>query len=452
MPTPALAPNSSNGHLADAPALRTGRPPGTPLPRGGQLPPWILRPGPTMRRWQRRYGDIFSLHIDPGTPWVMVADPDAVATIFRAGAHEVHAGEANHILKPTLGQHSILCVDEAAHLRQRRLLLPPFHGERMQAYRDVMRDATERQLELMPRGVPFALREHTQAITLEVIMRAVFGVSERGELERLRVVLSSVVDWFGQARNLVKQVLAGPDHPRVVAGRRSVMDPLDAELFRLIRERRAAPDLEQREDVLSMLLLARDEDGEPMSDAELRDELLTLLFAGHETTATGLAWAFERMGRRPEVLERLTAEASTGASAFTDAVVKETLRLRPVVQIVVRKLMRDFELAGWLVPAGQTVAVSIYLMHRRPDLYPQPDAFAPERFLGDAAPTGYAWIPFGGGIRRCIGAAFAQVEMEVVLQTLVTNGRFETVGPSERPRRRAVTLVPDRGGQVVLAA
>ena len=405
-----------------------------------------------MRRYQRQYGDVFRLHIDPDHPWVMVADPDAVTAIFRAGPDEVHAGEANHILRPTLGEHSVLCLDDDAHLRQRRLLLPPFHGERMQAYRDVMREATERELERMPRGEPFALREHTQAITLEVIMRAVFGVTEQGELDRLRAVLGTTVAWFGNAGNLVRQVLLGPEHPRVAAGRRRLLDPLDRELHRLIAERRAAPDLQEREDVLSMLLLARDEDGEGMSDAELRDELLTLLFAGHETTATGLAWAFERMGRRPEVLARLTAEARTEATTYTDAVVKETLRLRPVVQIVVRRLLRDFELGGWLVPAGETVAVSIYLMHRRPDLYPQPDAFAPERFL-DAAPSStYAWIPFGGGIRRCIGAAFAQVEMQVVLRTLVANGTFETVGASERPTRRAVTLVPARGGQVVLHA
>jgi cytochrome P450 family 135 len=279
----------------------------------------------------------------------------------------------------------------------------------------------------------------------------VFGVTERGELDRLRGVLANTVLWFGNARNLVKQVLMGPEHPRVAAARRRLLDPLDAELYRLIGERRAAPDLAEREDVLSMLLLARDEDGEGMSDAELRDELVTLLFAGHETTATGLAWAFERMGRRPEVLERLTAEAQAGATTYTDAVVKETLRLRPVVQIVVRRLLRDFELGGWLVPEGETVAVSIYLMHHREDLYPQPDAFAPERFLDAAPNSAYAWIPFGGGIRRCIGAAFAQVEMQVVLQTLVANGSFETVGPSERPKRRAVTLVPERGGQVVLA-
>ena len=433
---------------ATSAALRTGRPPGTSLPRGAQLPAWILRPGPTMRRWQRRYGDVFSLHIDPQNPWVMVADPDAVSTLFRAGPSEVHAGEANHVLKPMLGEHSLLCIDEAEHLRQRKLLLPPFHGERMQAYRDVMREATERQLELMPRGEPFALRGYTQAITLDVIMRAVFGVTDDAELGRLRTVLNATVNGFGDPRVLVRQVVAGPDHPRVVAARRRLLDPLDEELYRIIRERRAATDLHEREDVLSMLLSARDEDGGGMSDVEARDELITLLFAGHETTATGLAWAFERMGRRPETLERLTGEARIGGTRYTDAVVKETLRLRPVVQIVVRKLMRDFELAGWQIPAGQTVAVSIYLMHRRPDLYPQPDAFAPERFLDTPPSSAYAWIPFGGGVRRCIGAAFAQVEMEVVLQTLVRNARFESVGPSERPKRRAVTLVPDRGGEV----
>ena len=192
-----------------------------------------------MRRWQRRYGDVFRAHIDPDHPWVIVADPDAVATIFRAGPEDVHAGEANHILKPALGENSVLCLDDDAHLRQRRLLLPPFHGERMQAYRDVMRDETERALERMPRGVPFALRDHTQAITLEVIMRAVFGVTERGDLDRLRAVLATTVTWFGQPRNLVQQVILGPEHPRVRAARRAHLDPLDEEIHRLIEIGRA---------------------------------------------------------------------------------------------------------------------------------------------------------------------------------------------------------------------
>jgi cytochrome P450 len=295
----------------------------------------------------------------------------------------------------------------------------------------------------MPVGEDFALRSHTQAITLEVIMRAVFGVEDAAAMARLGVPLKRFVDWAGHPGALAMVAVLGFEHPVVRRLlRERYLGPVDRELYALIAERRGAPDLAQRDDVLSMLLLARDEQGEPMSDVELRDELMTLLVAGHETTATSLAWAVERLVRHPGGLERLA-----GDPAYVDAVVKEILRLRPVVAIVLRRLLEPLEVGGHELPAGATVAPCILLVHRREDVYPEPDAFRPERFL-DQPPGTYSWIPFGGGVRRCLGAAFAQVEMQVVLQTLAESVRIEAVGGAEAVRRRGITLAPARGGQV----
>jgi cytochrome P450 len=373
----------------------------------------------------------------------MLGDPDDVRTVFTAGPERTNAGEANEILRPTLGSHSLLLLDGEEHMRQRKLMLPAFHGERIGRYREIMRAATERAIASWPAGEAFALRPHAQAITLEVIMRAVFGVEDAAAMARLREPLRRLLDWAGEPGALFVLAVLGPQN-RIV--RRLLADryvgPVDRELYALIAERRKAPDLAERDDVLSTLLLARDEDGEPMTDVELRDELLTLLVAGHETTATSLAWAVERLLRHPGGLQRLTGDAE-----YTDAVVKEILRLRPVVAIVLRKLLEPLPIAGDELPAGTIVAPCILLVHRREDVYPEPEAFRPERFLG-TAPGTYSWIPFGGGVRRCLGAAFAQVEMQVVLQTLAESARLEPVGEDETPRRRGVTLVPSRGALV----
>jgi cytochrome P450 len=307
-----------------------------------------------------------------------------------------------------------------------------------------MREATERVVASWPVGEPFALRPHAQAITLEVIMRAVFGLGEEETaVARLREPLRRMLDWAGNPAALLVVAAVGPDHPfvRRVLARRS-LEPVDRELYALIAARRAAPDLAERDDILSTLLMARGEDGEPMTDVELRDELLTLLLAGHETTATSLAWAVERLVRHPGGLERLADDRE-----YADAVVKEVLRLRPVVAIVLRRLREPLEVAGRELPAGTTVAPCILLVHRREDVYRDPETFRPERFLERPAGT-YTWIPFGGGVRRCLGAAFAQIEMQVVLQTLAQSVRLEAVGDAEGARRRGVTLMPARGGEV----
>jgi cytochrome P450 len=327
-------------------------------------------------------------------------------------------------------------------MHQRKLMLPAFHGERLRRYRAIMVEATDRVLARWPAGEPISLRPHAQAITLEVIVRAVFGVHEPEPHEHLRALVSGVLDRLTRVRRMVLIAALGPDSPRIVALFRRELGALDAELYRLIAERRTARDLAARDDVLSTLLLARDEDGRGLSDAELRDELMTLLVAGHETTANSLAWAFERLARTPGGLERVA-----GDDAYAEAAVRETLRLRPVIAVVARRLTRAAEVGGRLLPEGTVVTPCILLVHRRPDVYPDPDAFRPERFL-DRAPGTYTWIPFGGGVRRCIGATFAQMEMQVVLRRIAERVALEPVGDPEPIRRRAIALVPARGGEV----
>jgi cytochrome P450 family 135 len=426
--------------------MQEALPPGPPEPRLAQMMQWLSRPVVYAERQRDRYGEAFTARIEE-RPWVMLGDPEDVRTVFTAGPQRVNAGEANAILRPTLGSHSLLLLDGEEHLRQRKLMLPAFHGERVDRYREIMREATERAAASWSVGEAFALRPHTQAITLEVIMRAVFGLEEEASVARLREPLRRMLDWAGNPAALLIVATVGPDHPfvrRVLA--RRYLEPVDRELYALIAARRAAPDLAERDDILSTLLLARDEEGEPMTDVELRDELLTLLLAGHETTATSLAWAVERLVRHPGGWERLA-----GDGEYADAVVKEILRLRPVVAVVLRRLREPLDVAGRELPAGATVAPCMLLVHRREDVYPEPEAFRPERFL-DRAPGTYSWIPFGGGVRRCLGAAFAQIEMQVVLQTLARAVRLEAVGDAEGVRRRGVTLVPARGGEVRASA
>jgi cytochrome P450 len=422
--------------------MQEGLPPGPPEPRLAQMMQWVSRPVAYAERQRDRYGEAFTARIEE-RPWVMLGDPEDVRAVFTAGPQRVNAGEANAILRPTLGSHSLLLLDGEEHLRQRKLMLPAFHGERVDAYRQIMREATERAVTSLPVGEPFALRPHAQAITLEVIMRAVFGLEDETAVARLREPLRRMLDWAGNPAALLIVATVGPDHPfvqRVLA--RRYLEPVDRELYALIAARRAAPDLTERDDILSTLVLARDQDGEPMTDVELRDELLTLLLAGHETTATSLAWAVERLVRHPGGMERLADERD-----YADAVVKEVLRLRPVVAIVLRRLREPLEIAGRELPAGTTVAPCMLLVHRREDVYRDPETFRPERFL-DHPPGTYTWIPFGGGVRRCLGAAFAQIEMQVVLQTLARSVRLEAVGDAEGVRRRGVTLMPSRGGEV----
>jgi cytochrome P450 len=382
--------------------------------------------------------------------WVMLADPDHVRQVFTGDPKIFHAGEANAILRPVLGPNSVLTLDEQPHLRQRKLLLPPFHGERMQRYGEVMREVAEREIADWPQGEPLRLWPRMQAVTLEVIMRAVFGMEEGARLDRLRETLRSSIDWASRPAQMISLALLGPERIERMPWFEDKFTAVNGLLYEEIGRRRKAEDLEQRDDIMSLLLQARHEDGSPMSDQELRDELMTLLVAGHETTATALAWGIERLVRHPDKLERLREEALGGDEEYADAVAKETLRLRPVIPIVVRKVTEPVEIGGYTIPAGWKVAPCIYLMHRHASVYdPDPSAFRPERFLEHPAGT-YTWIPFGGGIRRCIGASFAVFEMKVVLAAIARAVDLRPVRPErEHVVRRAITMTPNRGAEVI---
>jgi cytochrome P450 len=415
---------------------------------------WVTRPKPFLRRAHARYGDVFTVKLRSGENFVMLAHPDLVKEVFTGPPEVFRAGEGNRVLLPLLGKHSVLLLDGADHLRQRRLMLPPFHGERMQAYRDVMEEATEREMATWPRGEAIPLARRMQEVTLEVIMRTVFGVDDAAGLQRLRRVLLGLLDWAMSGPRMMLIAVYRPSAVADFAPFQRVKRPVDEELLDIIRRRRAAEDLEQRDDVLSMLLQARDEDGSGLSDEELRDELLTLLVAGHETTATALGWALERLLRHPAALDRAVEDARAGDGSYLDAVSKETLRLRPVLPLVARRLSEPRTIGGFDLPAGSDVAPSIYLIHHREDVYPEPDAFRPERFLDTKGGRGsgpYTWLPFGGGVRRCIGASFALFEMQVVLRTILRGVELRASGTgSEATARRTITLVPARGAEAVV--
>ena len=445
--------------------IATADPPAAPpSARQPELPPgpdWSL-PRTTMRWWkeplgtleqcQARYGDMFTLRLPHEGTWVFVSDPEAIKQVFTGDPRLLHAGAANIVLLPLLGEHSVLLLDEPEHMVQRKLMLPPFHGKRMQAYREVMAEAAADQIESWPADVPVRMRPRMQAVTLEVILRAVFGVREGERFTRLRRELRSILDLPAKQWRAFFMVLLGPERLRRFPPFRHKVDRVDEVLFEEIRARRAAPDLAERDDILSLLLQATHEDGRPMSDRELRDELMTLLVAGHETTATALSWAIELLARHPEALERLEADVAGGDGAYLDAVIKEPLRLRPVIALVLRKLMEPMEIGGRLLPAGVSVAPSIYLVHRNPEVYPEPERFRPERFLEQPAGT-YTWIPFGGGVRRCLGGAFAEFEMSVVLRELVARRSLRPAGgPPEHSVRSTITNVPSRGAEVIAAS
>jgi cytochrome P450 len=427
-------------------------PPGPAAPLAWQTAAWIARPGPFMERCRRRYGDVFTIRLPANGECVFVSDPVAIKQVFTASPDVLRAGEGNQALEPLVGSRSLLLLDGRDHLRHRRLMLPPFHGERMRRYGELMREITLAEAERWPLGRPIAMQPRLQSITLEIILRVVFGIHEGPRLERIRGLIVELLA-VGTSPAVMIPALRGYSGPLSPTRRFSeALAAVDAGLYEEIRVRRTAPDLAERDDIFSMLVQASDEDGEPLSDQELRDELITLLLAGHETTATALAWACERLVRTPRALDRLVEDADSGETAYTDAVVTETLRLRPPLPIVGRRTAEPYELLGRELPAGTLIAPCIYLVHRRPDIYPDPYSFRPERFL-ERPPETYAWLPFGGGIRRCLGASFASFEMRVVLQAIVGRLRLSSAEPAaERVRRRAIVLAPGRGARVVTSA
>ncbi len=402
------------------------------------------RPLQLLLEWQQRYGDVFTVRFSGFGTGVYIADPDAIRQLFTGDQSGLRAGEANSFMEPVLGPHSVLILDGPEHLRQRKLLLPPFKGSRVSAIRGVIRDVAEREIAGWHPGREFVLRERMRALTFEVICRAVFGVTEPERVGRLRERLIAVIDSNPILMIApITRVDLGPRSPGGRFARR--LRAANTLLLEEIQRRRGAPDLDGRPDVLSLLLRARDEQGEAMTDAELRDELFTMLGAGHETTATGLAFAFELLLRHPHVLARLRSELEAGDGAYLDAVVKETLRLRPVIDAAERTLAVPRTVAGWDLPAGVKVYPAIALVHFREDLYPRALEFRPERFLEDGAES-YAWLPFGGGIRRCIGAALAQAEMAEVLRVVVPRIELRPLRPTPDPVvLRGVTLAPKHG-------
>ncbi len=400
---------------------------------------------------RRRLGPMFRLEIAYEGTWVVLTDPELVKQVFTGDPKVFHAGEGNDILRPLLGENSLLVLDETPHMSQRKLLLPPFHGKRMAGYEQTMREIAAREIDSWPNGVPWQLRPQMQALTLEIIIETVFGVHGGVRLEDLRVALRSFLDLLTDPRALLAVLTVGPDRIRRIPLFRRRIDRVAELIVSEIGERRVAPDLEERDDILSLLVAARHDDGSPMSDAEIHDELLTLLVAGHETTATALSWAVERLIRHPEKMARLRAEVEAGEEAYLTATIQETLRLRPVIVGVLRRLTEPVELGGHELPAGMTVMPSIHLIHRDPMIYPEPEQFRPERFL-ETPPGTYTWIPFGGGVRRCLGASFAQQEMAIVLRELVSRRTIRPTDPApERNFRRAITETPRHNAEVVLS-
>ncbi len=429
------------------------------LPAGPAEPPavqtlrWVLRPLAFMESARRRYGDAFSVRfIGFQSPLVVLSDPQALRELYTGRDHGLPPGRT-FALRPLLGERSVLLLEGREHLERRRLMLPAFHGERVRAYGSAVREATEREIAGWPTGRAFAIHPGMQAITLEVILRAVFGVSDERRGERLHAMLRELLDATAVpglqlgvllARRLGKQ---GPLE-RIGALRAGADELLAAE----IAERRADPRVGEGEDILSQLVAARFADGSAMDDDELRDQLMTLLVAGHETTATALAWAFDLLLHPPAALARLQEELARGEEDYLRAVVWEALRLRPVVPLAGRRLGSELRVGGHVLPAGTDVTPSIWLTNTRADVYPEPFAFRPERFL-EQPPGTYSWIPFGGGSRRCLGAAFAEFEMRVVLATVLE--RCTLAAADARPEhaaRRNVTLSPRHGTRVVVRA
>ncbi|HET9197243.1 MAG TPA: cytochrome P450 [Solirubrobacterales bacterium] len=421
-------------------------PPGPRLPRAVQAIGWTQRPLPWLEKCQRRYGDAFTLRIRHYGDWVILSDPDDVKKIFTAG-RAVGVDTANPLLGPLLGPRSVMLLEEPEHMTRRKLMLPSFHGQAVQADAEMMAEVAGREIARWPVGEPFALWPRMQDITLDVVMRAVFGPdSQAPRLQPLRESLRSLTTWMNEPRNLARLAFLGPGWVTRSRGYREAMGAVEAEVMAEVRRRKAHPDGGAM-GVVSMLVQARYEDGEPLSDRDLRDELVTLLSDG--PTSSTLAWTFERLLRNPDKLELLREDILAGEGDYLDAVVKETLRLRPPVPVVVRNLLEPMRLGGHDLPAGTTVAPCIHLIHRDERHYPEAHRFLPERFLG-RQPGTYTWIPFGGGVRRCLAASYAEMEMKRVLRIVFETTELRAVeSGGERARKSAISFSPDQKGLVI---
>jgi cytochrome P450 len=418
------------------------------LPPGPNLPVWLqtilflTRRDAAAPRWQRRYGDVFSIHIAPAGRAVVLTRPEHIREVFAGPADTFHAGEGNAILGPIMGEHSVLLLDEDAHKAARKKVMSAFHGEAMRGWGEVVEQLAADNVASWPVGVPFAVHPRMNDISLEVILRIVFGVTEDARMAELRPLLQRLV-------KIGPTIFLGWMYPgleRVGPWRRfaRLKESVDSLLYDEITERRTVPDLADRRDVLSKLIVA-DPD---QSDAELRDHLITLLLAGHETTASTLAWTFHDLARRPQLLARVQRAADENDEAYLEATVKEAMRLRPVIDSVARRLNKPVQIAGYDLPAGVVIFPSIQLVQRREEIFAAAGEFRPERFLGKNPPPA-TWIPFGGGLRRCLGAALATVEAQAVLKAVLQRVDLAPGGPVERAKTRNITTVPARGARLV---
>jgi cytochrome P450 family 135 len=444
---------------AEHPAERLCHPCGRMLPPEPKHSPlmqtlrWSFRPLPFLQECREKYGDSFSLKfLGFERPMVMISDPAAIKALYTERSHGLPPGR-EVVLTPIVGPRSVLVIEGADHLAHRKLMLPAFHGERMRSYEPIVSEIVDREIDSWPLGGEFAIHPHMQAMTLEVILRVVFGIAEGPRLERLRVLLTKVLEEtaspFTQLIGLAARRFGGRGPWAKFEAQLGAVDEL---LYAEIADHRKRDDLAERDDMLSQLIQARYEDGGEMSDEDLRDQLMTLLLAGHETTATALAWTFDLLLRHPRELARLRESLQAGEEDYLRATISESLRLRPVVPLAGRRLATELVADGLTLPAGTDVTPAIWLAHTRADVYPEPFAFRPERFL-DEAPDTYAWVPFGGGIRRCLGAAFAEFEMRIVLREVLTRCELHKADPRpEKIGRRNITLSPKDGTPVVLTA
>lgn len=426
---------------------------GGTLPAGPRLPIALqtlamrTRQRPFLERARRQYGPLFAMKVVGLGDTVIVADPELIKQTFRADPTVLHAGSGSP-LRILLGESSLLGIDEDQHLEQRRLLLPPFKGERMRSYESLIEEIAAEEIDRWPENVEFETGKPMQRITLRAILRAVFG-AEGSSLQALEEMIPA---WTVLGTQLVLAPWLRRNY-----GPRSrwvrflhLRQRIDAVLDGLIATAKADPRLQERPDVLALLVQARHQDGSPMSNAEIRDQLVTMLVAGHETTANSLAWAVERLRRHPEVLARLVAEVDEGGKALREATIREVQRTRPVIAFAGRFVRKPFELGGYHLPLGTRILLAACLTHYDPHLFPNPDRFEPDRFL-DVVPDTYSWIPFGGGIRRCIGATFAHMEMDVVLRVLLERVELlPTSEPGEPWAFRGIVWAASRNGRVVV--
>ena len=449
------APPSPAGPIENGDAAGLRKPPSIPLPRAVQIAHFNQRQIEFVFRWRRRLGEVFRMEgIIPNGP-VITSHPDHVRALFTAKPDEVPSLTGESPLRPIVGPNSVLTAVGPRHMRQRKLLLPSFHGDAIQKYAEAIAQATEREIASWPVGEPFALAPRMQAITLDVIMSGIFGIDgrpARGTPEYgLRTTTKSLVRASTTPIAQVGELInVGRDEP--TGPLRWVLGILDRAAYAVIAARRQAADLEERNDILSLLLRARTEDGEALTDQELRDELLTLVLAGHETTANSLAWVWERLVRTPAAYDWLrdAVRSDQAVEEHIEATINEGMRSRPVIPMIGRRAKPPWRLGEYAIPPDTPISVSILLLHHREDLYPDPFAFRPERWLG-RKPGTYEWIPFGGGIRRCLGAALAMAEQRLVLEAMVRQLDLEAAEPEpEHALHRNVTMIPARGARVVV--